>query len=743
MLSRLLTEMQNLGLIVDTVTVDKKLHRLPVFGKKGLPGWYVAKEVNGKLFATFGDWSTQQKYTFKNGQEDTCNLSPDDLRVMALLAEAERKERERRQRKAAEMSLKVWQAAGPVPADHPYLITKGIKSHQARFEAETGALLINLIDRNGNHVSIQRIKDKSQLSSPEEPSKRLFKYGRKKGCCHVIDGATDKIFICEGFATGATINELTGCKVLVAIDSGNLLQVAKITREKYPDWKNPKPIYIAADNDHKKRDNVGLTKAREAAEEIGAECIFPEGIEGTDFNDMAAEKGAEATRAVIEGDGREPERPLDVMGREDFEAETLTLYIPDDVLKPGGLFDKGIDGLNAPGMPRIDQYSWPVVAVCLARAIAGKITCQGVWPNIYCIKVGPTSSGKSVADHEMRKALNNAGLSDFYGMTDVASGAAIYRGLEQNPRTILVLDEATPIFRRYQKADPVSDSIRDALLDLYSSPGQAVRKPYGNSKLSINIENPCLIFTGNATPIIFDSITPDDFRTGTMQRVDFFCYDGPIPQRGVRQSSNPPLDAFVKGLAELYSANRGGNLGTPLGGTNITGAAVEIDLDQEATSILNDYSRDIITRSNELSEESGKRGIVSRGYDLAIKYALIHIGSTRAGSAIFEPMTGRDIEWGIKASEMITSWKVNVLSGRVTSGEFHRNCEIFKDAIKAVVQKGQRPTFKNMADRRKILKNWKRKDSEEIIAVLMKRGEIIVDESGTKTAYYLPKKVSE
>lgn len=458
------------------------------------------------------------------------------------------------------------------------------------------------------------------------------------------------------------------------------------------------------------------------------------------------EKSSDVAKALNElpfPQDEDTDRPFDAMGKEDIEAETLTIHIPNDVLKPGGLFDKGIDGLSAPGMPRIDQYSWPVVAVCLARAIAGKIICQGVWPNIYCIKVGPTSSGKSVADHEMRKALHNADLSDFYGMTDVASGPAIYRGLEQNPRTILVLDEATPIFRRYQKADPLSDGIRDALLDLYSSPGQSVRKPYGNSKLSINIENPCLIFSGNATPIIFDSITPDDFRTGTMQRVDFFCYDGPIPQRGVRKASNPALDAFVKGLADLLSANQGGNLGAVLGGNNITGAAVEIDLDQEAISILNDYSRDIITRSNELSEESGKRGIVSRGYDLGIKYGLIHIGSTRTGSAIFEPMTGRDIEWGIKVSEMITSWKVNVLSGRVTSGEFHRNCEIFKDAIKAVVQKGQKPTFKNMADRRKILKNWKRKDSEEIIAVLSKRGEIILDESGYKTAYYLPKKVSE
>ena len=299
MLSQLISTLAEKGLKAETVIPDNQIHRVTIAGKKGLPGWYVAREVNGKLFASYGDWSTGEKYTFKNGQEDGCSLSHEELLTLSLLAEQERKEQERRQRKAAEISLKVWQAAGPVPLDHPYLITKGIQSHGARFEGKTGALLIDLIDRNGNHVSIQRIKDHSQLQSEEEPSKRLFKFGQKKGCCHVIEGATDRIFICEGFATGATINELTGCKVLVAIDSGNLLPVAKITREKYPDWKNPKPIIIAADNDHGKKKNVGLNKAREAAEAIGAECIFPDGIKGTDFNDMAAELGPERTKAAL------------------------------------------------------------------------------------------------------------------------------------------------------------------------------------------------------------------------------------------------------------------------------------------------------------------------------------------------------------------------------------------------------------------------------------------------------------
>jgi len=69
------------------------------------------------------------------------------------------------------------------------------------------------------------------------------------------------------------------------------------------------------------------------------------------------------------------DRPLDVMGKEDIEAETLSLQIPNDVLKPGGLFDKGIDGLSAPGMPGIVQYSLATIAAILAGALGGKLSC--------------------------------------------------------------------------------------------------------------------------------------------------------------------------------------------------------------------------------------------------------------------------------------------------------------------------------------------------------------------------------
>ena len=117
------------------------------------------------------------------------------------------------------------------------------------------------------------------------------------------------------------------------------------------------------------------------------------------------------------------------------------------------------------------------------------------------------------------------------------------------------------------------------------------------------------------------------------------------------------------------------------------------------------------------------------------------MAATRPIEALFLPLDELDIEYGKKVAWMLGDWKINVLRNKVTTGEFHKNCEIFKAAIKAAVKMGKRPTFAVMANRRIQMKNWKIKESGEIISVLVKRGEIVEDDSKEKTAYYLPKKV--
>ena len=431
-----------------------------------------------------------------------------------------------------------------------------------------------------------------------------------------------------------------------------------------------------------------------------------------------------------------------VMTLEDLESSRNTLIIPDHVRDPGGLISLGMEGLSQPGLPDIPQFNLPVVLTTLANAIGGKLAFGRVWPNVYNIKVGPTSLGKTDSDEVMQAAVNEHVQGKFYSATGFSSGPALMRCLEANPRALLVIDEATHLFMRYDRhGDPVNDGKRDALLEIYTKSGSRIERIYSNSKNSIVVNRPCLSLTGNATPTILDAIQQEDFDTGIIQRFDFWFYDGKATTRGgVTDERNEPLERFAKALNRIFNARipGAGNL------QNALGTPFNVSMGHGVKYRLAAWSEQVVEEANAVDSD-GEKGIISRKYNLAIKYALIHMVSSRPVEMLFEPMALVDIEYGINVAQMLCSWKLT-LGDRISMGEFHKRCEIFKDAIRAVMRMNGgtvRPTFRVMANRRPALKNWRQKESEDVIRVLEKRGEIILDDSKRITAYFLRRNINQ
>lgn len=160
-----------------------------------------------------------------------------------LQAEIEALQRHTEARKQAH---RIWHEAKPATDDHPYLVSKGIGSHGLRlyhggltvagFDCE-GSLLAPLRDFAGQLHSLQFIGS--------DGTKRFLPGGRKSGLFYEVGHGRDSLIIAEGFATGASIHEATGHRVIVAFDSGNLLPVAKALRT----GLSTIPMIIAADND--------------------------------------------------------------------------------------------------------------------------------------------------------------------------------------------------------------------------------------------------------------------------------------------------------------------------------------------------------------------------------------------------------------------------------------------------------------------------------------------------------------
>jgi len=696
----------------DNFIIDGNIHRCSSAAKpkKNKDGWYAIKEFNGQYYCNYGCWvrGEQGRCSTLNGTGTT------NHKMWEALEYARIKEFEEREKSGQERALKFISKAIESVEHHPYLQKKQISKYKTL--RINNLIVIPLYNPCGVINSYQTINNNGR--------KQFMTGGVVGGCCYPIKGDDSIICICEGFATGVSINLATGFKTLCAMNAGNIEKVAKSAIEKF---KNSK-IIICADNDHKKEKNVGIETGKKVAFELGLSCVWPTGINGSDFNDMAVEIGLNAVRHEIS-----QLETIEVMSIEDCMFEDFSTQIPNGAIVEG-LISQGLEALEGD----ILQYSLPLVLTVISRSIAGKTSLNGVYPNVFNIKVGGTSTGKTATDRKFLRCLD---IENFISLNDIASGAGLWRAISENPQGMGFFDEVTSLFQRNNNkggVDMVAESKSAALLDVFSRSGESFKKGFGDSKNSIDIHNPCFSLIGNATPVIFDAIQLKDFETGLMQRFDFWVYDGEIKPKPllINSSYYPKTKKFVNELRQRIQF-------VPPESTlaELIKGCVELQVDDKALIYIKEYSDYITTEANK-AQSDGLTGFISRRFDLCLKYALIHHAATNKAKKLLSKITGKDIQYGILIAEMLGGWKSNVLSDKIVSGDFHRDCETFKAAIKMAIRAGRTPTFAYMATRKTQLKNWPQKHSESVIGVLKKRGEIITKEGERSTQYHLPKKTN-
>ena len=129
-----------------------------------------------------------------------------------------------------------------------------------------------------------------QFISPN--GKKKFKAGGKvKGCFSTIGILEGIVFICEGYATAATIHQATGFTAIVAFNANNLEPVVRTIKSL--NIKNLK-IIVAADNDYKNKINTGLEKGMECVKLHDVALIHPNCVidkPHSDFNDLGIYMG--------------------------------------------------------------------------------------------------------------------------------------------------------------------------------------------------------------------------------------------------------------------------------------------------------------------------------------------------------------------------------------------------------------------------------------------------------------------
>lgn len=198
--------------------------------------------------------------------------------------------------------------AGPVNPNHPYLLKKGISDPAllANLRQQDNNLLIPA-RQNGEIVAVQKINHDGgkYFGKNEMLTGSAFFIGDKS---QVKDG----LILTEGLATGASLHAATNKPVLVVFAAHNLVNVAESLKN--TDF----PIILAADNDSHTK-NAGLKFAEKAAQVLGERAtinmpIFTEQDNAlfqdrhgadkypSDFNDLHEIRGLDAVKQVMGGE---------------------------------------------------------------------------------------------------------------------------------------------------------------------------------------------------------------------------------------------------------------------------------------------------------------------------------------------------------------------------------------------------------------------------------------------------------
>ena len=317
----------------ERLLLDGQKHRYKITGDRGTTrngeyciycderpgGW--AKSWSAKHGVEYAVWTYYQPGESPWSDEEKREYVK---RMEAQRAAAARQKELERASASAEAARK-WEAATEPRPGHPYLKKKGLSgTHGAR---QLGNLLVLPIQNvSGALMNIQTIapdgekrfhpgapkaggffvlpghspgpyEKPGQSSEPDGKSGQSPEPTKVWGSAEPPSGGDREVFLCEGFATGATVHEATGQTVVVAWDCGNLPKVAELLRSRYPGR-----LVLAADNDHRTPGNPGLAAAFELAEQFGipfTSPVFEADEAGSDWNDYAALHGIERTAEEI------------------------------------------------------------------------------------------------------------------------------------------------------------------------------------------------------------------------------------------------------------------------------------------------------------------------------------------------------------------------------------------------------------------------------------------------------------
>nr|WP_239029604.1 bifunctional DNA primase/polymerase [Novacetimonas pomaceti] len=191
---------------------------------------------------------------------------------------------------------------------------------------------------------------------------------------------------------------------------------------------------------------------------------------------------------------------------------------------------------------RPQPFAALAAGISLVSALAGRKYRSGsdLWTNLYTVSIIDSSGGKDHARKVIKRLLAAAGLMQYLGGEDIASGTALHTSLRIHPAKLFVLDECGDFLKGIlgAKASAHKQQIARRLKELYTASGDVVLgteyadQSEKNGRPREDVYNPIASICGTSTPAQFwDAVAGASLADGLMGRFLVF----------VPQENYPPL----------------------------------------------------------------------------------------------------------------------------------------------------------------------------------------------------------
>ena len=259
--------------------------------------WYIGSYLTtskGLLYlcVTFGDWASadEEKYVFTPEVKLSKNERDDIKHAQKKAKKAADEAREKLNEEARLIAKKILDNGTKADADHPYLKRKLVEPFDLCMDGDK--LFIPFRSIKGSIMGGQRISPdggKYQILGTVLTGS-IYTFGH-------LTNPTKVVYICEGWATGASLRMATGNVVVATFTKHNLVEVSKLLKKEYPKVN----FVVAGDDDHVTEGNPGKTEAIKASKFFMNKPVFPvfmeyDGKATTDFNDLHVREGLDEVK---------------------------------------------------------------------------------------------------------------------------------------------------------------------------------------------------------------------------------------------------------------------------------------------------------------------------------------------------------------------------------------------------------------------------------------------------------------